>query len=338
MTVTARELTRAALEFQSLPKAPYSVGFTADMQERFTADARGADLFARMDNVLVGHSPLKMDADMTDEQTKIFTDEFGVTWDRSIDSDIGVPAPVLDPDTVDDYTFPDPHAAWRYEPIAAALQARPDHYHVMTIGFSLFERAWSLRGMENLLMDFAERPEFVETLLDRICDFNVAVVETGLKRCPDLDAVYFGDDFGSQLGLMMGPRIWREMLKPRLARQYAAVAARGKKVFIHSCGHVQEIFDDLVEIGVNVFNPFQPEVMDVHALLDQYHGRLAFHGGISTQRLLPFGTVDEVRQEVAALIEKAKRGGYIVAPAHAMPRDCKVENVIAMLEMLIDQP
>ena len=102
----------------------------------------------------------------------------------------------------------------------------------------------------------------------------------------DIDAVYFGDDWGQQRGLQMGPKLWREFIYPVLKRMYAAVHAGGKYVFIHSCGDVDELFDDLIAIGVNCFNPFQPEVMDVAALLPQYRGRLAFHGGLSTQRTL----------------------------------------------------
>ena len=108
----------------------------------------------------------------------------------------------------------------------------------------------------------------------------------------DIDAVYFGDDWGQQHGLQMGPRLWREFILPQLERMYAVVREAGKFVMIHSCGDVDELFDDLVAIGLNCFNPFQPEVMDVYSLLPRYRGRLAFHGGLSTQRTLPFGTVD----------------------------------------------
>ncbi|HOX08660.1 MAG TPA: uroporphyrinogen decarboxylase family protein, partial [Planctomycetota bacterium] len=130
----------------------------------------------------------------------------------------------------------------------------------------------------------------------------------------------------------------RELLKPRLARQYAAVRERGKKVFIHSCGKVDEIFDDLVEIGLDCFNPFQPEVIDVFATKERYRGRLAFYGGISTQQLLPYGSPNEVREKVAELIERlGKSGGYIASPAHAIPGDAPAENIHAMIEVLKGQ-
>ena len=126
--------------------------------------------------------------------------------------------------------------------------------------------------MQNLLMDFYDHPEFVHELLNAIADYNIAQLNEALKY--DIDAVYFGDDWGQQHGLQMGPKLWHEFIYPVLKRMYAAVHAGNKYVFIHSCGDVDELFDDLIGIGLNCFNPFQPEVMDVAALHQKYRGRL----------------------------------------------------------------
>jgi len=123
-----------------------------------------------------------------------------------------------------------------------------------------------------------------------------------------------------------------------LHRMYAAVRDAGKYVFIHSCGDVDELFDDLIAIGLNCFNPFQPEVMDVFALLKQYRGRLAFHGGMSTQRTLPYGSVDDVRRETQRLLDAGRDGGYVFAPAHAVEGDVALENMLTFIEMLQTQP
>ncbi len=150
--------------------------------------------------------------------------------------------------------------------------------------------------------------------------------------------MYFGDDWGQQSGLQMGGRLWRTFLRPHLERMYGAVRRAGKFVMIHSCGDVDELFDDLIEMGVNCFNPFQPEVMDVGALLPRYRGRLAFHGGMSTQRTLPFGTPDEVRAETRRLLELGSAGGYLFAPAHDVEGDVPLENLLAMIEVVQAQP
>jgi uroporphyrinogen decarboxylase len=206
---------------------------------------------------------------------------------------------------------------------------------VFQIGFSLYERAWTLRGIENLMMDFLEHPDFVHDLFGAIADYNIAQIEKALTY--DIDAVYFGDDWGQQRGLQMGYRIWREFIYPVLERMYGVVRTAGKFVMIHSCGDVDELFDDLIAAGVNCFNPFQPEVMDVYSLLPRYRGRLAFHGGLSTQRTLPRGTVEDVRAETRLLLEVGRDGGYIFAPAHDVEGDVPLENMLAMIECVQQQ-
>ena len=119
---------------------------------------------------------------------------------------------------------------------------------------------------------------------------------------------------------------------------YGAVRAAGKFVMIHSCGDVDELFDDLLAIGLNCFNPFQPEVMDVYSLLPRYRGRLAFHGGLSTQRTLPFATVEGVRAESRRLLDLGGDGGYIFAPAHDVEGDVPLENMLAAIETAQRQP
>jgi uroporphyrinogen decarboxylase len=186
------------------------------------------------------------------------------------------------------------------------------------------------------MMDFYDHPDFVRRLLRRIADYNLAQVEEAMKY--EIDAVYFGDDWGSQRGLQMSPKIWRSFLYPEIERTYARVRDAGKYVMIHSCGDVDELFDDLIAAGLNCFNPFQPEVMDVHALLDSYRGRLAFHGGLSTQRTLPYGSVDVVRDESRRLIEHGLAGGFIFSPAHSVEGDVPIENMLAFLDVLQSQP
>jgi len=189
-------------------------------------------------------------------------------------------------------------------------------FSLANLGFSLFERAWTLAGMENLLMAMVDDKPFAHRLLDRILEFNLRVIDNAC-RFP-LDAMMFGDDWGQQRGLIMGPALWREFIKPRIRQMYGAVKAHGKKVFIHSCGKVDSIFPDLIECGLDVFNPFQPEVIDVFEVKKQFGDSLSFFGGISTQRTLPFGTVDEVREEVQRLVE-------IVGDARGIPRTAAAE-------------
>ncbi len=137
----------------------------------------------------------------------------------------------------------------------------------------------------------------------------------------------------------LGPRLWRRFLKPCLARMFGRVKAAGKFVHIHSDGDVTAIFDDLIEIGLDVYNPFQPEIMDVYELKRRYRGRLAFHGGVGIQGLLPHGTPQQVKAEVRRLVrEVGAGGGYILGPSHAIMADTPVENLVALIEAMREQP
>jgi uroporphyrinogen decarboxylase len=179
-------------------------------------------------------------------------------------------------------------------------------------------------------MDFIENPGFMHELLNAIADYNIAQVRKALEY--DIDAVYFGDDWGQQHGLLMGYDLWKEFIFPVIKRMYGVVRDAGKVVFIHSCGDVDELFDDLVSIGLGVFNPFQPEVMNVETLLRQYHGRLSFWGGVSTQRTMPYGSPEQVRAEVRQMINLGQAGGYILSPAHAVEGDVPLENLLALIQ------
>lgn len=323
------------LEGRRPPYVPWSLGFTQEAREKLQRHYGVDDL----DDPLGNHL-LKLGSDIgffDDAGRGRVRDVFGVVWDRSVDKDIGnVEGTVLPRPTLEGYRFPDPLDPRFFESIPAKIARHPDRFRVFQIGFSLYERAWTLRGMENLMVDFHEHPEFVRELLDRIADYNIAQVREALRY--DIDAVYFGDDWGQQRGLQMGPRLWRRFLYPVLCRMYGEVRRAGKFVMIHSCGDVDELFDDLIAAGLNCFNPFQPEVMDVFALLPRYRGRLAFHGGLSTQKTLPFGTVDDVRRETLGLLELGREGGYIFSPAHDVEGDVPLANMLAFIELLQAQP
>lgn len=333
--LSKREIIRMVIEAGVPPYVPWSCGFTKEARGKLARHFNSTDMETTLQNHL-----LKLGSDtgfFNDLGNNHVQDVFGVIWDRSIDKDIGnVEGCVLDRPTLEHYTFPDPLDQRFFEQIPERIAKHGDRFRVFQIGFSLYERAWTLRGLQNLLMDFYDHPGFVRDLLNAIADYNIAQVQQALKF--DIDAVYFGDDWGQQRGLQMGPKLWREFLYPVLGRMYAAVQAGGKYVFIHSCGDVDELFDDLITIGLNCFNPFQPEVMDVSALLARYRGRLCFHGGLSTQRTLPFGTVAQVRQETYRLLEMGRTGGYIFAPAHDVEGDVPLENMLAFIEVLHSQP
>ena len=333
--MTKREVVRTILEHKRPPYVPWSFSFTQEARAKLLEHYATNDLERVLDNhlVMLGSGTGYIE----DIGNGHFRDIFGAIWDRRVDKDIGVVANrVLPEPTLNDYTLPDPLNPRFFQDAALHIKQRGDCFRVFSIGFSLYERAWTLRGMENLMMDFYDNPQFVHTLFNTIADYNIAQAREALKY--DIDAVYFGDDWGEQRGLQMGPQLWHEFIYPVLERMYGVVKEAGKFVVIHSCGSVSELFDDLIGIGLDLFNPFQPEVMDVEALLKQYRGRLSFFGGLSTQRTLPYGSAEDVRRETNRLIQLGQAGNYILSPAHSVEGDVPLENMLAFIEVARSQP
>ncbi len=328
--MTKRDVIMDVLEGRQPPYVPWEFSFTHEAAQKLIAHYQTDNLAAAVGNHYAGFgSGVGFFEDLGSDHLR---DYFGVVWDRSVDKDIGVvvDAPLKEA-SLQGYTFPDPLGKLFFKDMHTRIEQNRDKFRIFYIGFSLWERAWTLRGgIDKLMMDLYDNPDFVHGLLTTITDYNIAQAREAMRY--DIDAVYFGDDWGMQKGLQMGPRLWMEFLYPQLRRMYGAVKEQGKYVFIHSCGDVDELFDRLIDIGLDCFNPLQPEVMDVDALIHQYRGKLAFHGGLSTQQTLPYGTVEEVRTETRHLIELGREGGYILSPAHAVEGDVPLENMLAFIE------
>jgi uroporphyrinogen decarboxylase len=329
--MTKRQVVRSVLEGDRPLYVPWNIGLTQEANEKLQGYYGTTDLEPVLENhfLELGNAIGFFD-ELGDDR---YQDVFGVVWDRTIDKDIGnVEGCVLPEPTLRGYVWPDPLDERFFADIPERIAQQGDRFRIFQIGFSLYERAWTMRGMTNLMMDFYDHPDFVRNLLNAIADYNLAQVERALEF--DIDAIYFGDDWGMQRGLQMGPSLWHEFLYPVLARMYGAVRDADKYVMIHSCGDVDELFDDLVDIGLNCFNPFQPEVMDVAQLMHQYRGRLAFYGGLSTQRTLPYGRRKDVVRETRRLLDLGRKGGYIFGPAHAVEGDVPVENIVAFIDVV----
>ena len=200
---------------------------------------------------------------------------------------------------------------------------------------TIFEDAWYLRGMDNVFCDWAEENPVSDWLLDYFTERSIHNSRAFARA--GFDVIKLGDDVGMQNRMLLSLETWRRHLKPRLRRVIDAIreGSGNRKVWVqyHSDGDVTPLVDDLVEIGVDILNPVQPECMNLEAVADQYQARLAFSGMIGTQTTMPFGTPGDVRAAVARCRSLHENGArLIVAPTHVLEPDVPWENITAFVE------
>lgn len=196
---------------------------------------------------------------------------------------------------------------------------------------TVWEASWYLRSMEELMMDMMTGDEKATLLLDRITDYGCskarAYVECGV------DILSLGDDIGTQNSIMMDVGMWEEWLKPRLMKVIQAARAVNPDVliFYHSCGYVIPFLEGLIEAGVDILNPIQPECMIFDEVHDIVGDRLSFWGTIGTQQVLPFGTTEDVRKTVFSRLKKCgSKGGIVIGPTHLVEPEVPWENLMAL--------
>jgi len=331
-TPTERERVRRALLHEPVDRLPTQINYTRAMGEKL-ADHFGVavtELPLRLGNHVI-RVDFSHPVRLSDDGRTAF-DWWGVGFDTHEEGYYASFSPLAVSHDLDAFPWPDPHEPHLLDEAAETIAADAGrHLVTCNLGFCLFERAWVLRGLETFLMDMVLDPTFAGELLDRITEIQLVLI----GRFIDLgvDAGYFGDDYGSQASLSFSPKIWRSLIKPRLARMFEPFRARGLPIIMHSDGNIAAILEDLVEIGLTTLNPVQPEVLD-HAWLRRTFGdRLSYYGGVSTQTVLPHGSREEVRAAVLACANTlAPDGtGLLIAPSHRMMTDIPMENVDALL-------
>lgn len=233
-----------------------------------------------------------------------------------------------------EYPWPDLDQPYRWQGVrerVAALHAQG--LAVAGYAGSVFERSWYLRGMEDLMMGMLAAPAVAHWFFERTSAFQRFAAEQFAQA--GVDIVITGDDVAGQQGMLMKLETWREFLKPRLAATVRAVKQVRPETFVfyHSDGNVEAVIPELIEIGVDILNPVQPECMDPAAIKRKFGDRLSFWGTVSVQQTMPFGTPDQVRAEVGSRIrDVARGGGLILAPAHVLGPETPWENIVAFFD------
>jgi len=240
-------------------------------------------------------------------------------------------ADVHSPQQVQDFPFPDPLAEGRFDDAKTYIEKyKNDYFIIGDVELTMFEMAWHMVGLEKFMVDLATGEAYIGALLDKCKGFSMGVgkklVELGV------DGIWTGDDFGAQNGMMISPKMWRNVFKPRFAEVFSELKSVNPDVMLmyHCDGAIAPILGDLIEIGLEVFNPVQPNVPghEPEALKNKFGNQLSFWGAIDQQYLLPRGTAAEIEQDVAEKIRVlGAGGGYLCSPAHILQADTPLENI-----------
>jgi len=240
-----------------------------------------------------------------------------------------------EPAQVEGFRFPDPLAEGRFDDAEKYIRMYKGQYFIVgDMELTMYDMMQQLVGTEKLLVDIAEGAAYVEVLMDKCKDFALAIGKKLVSM--GVDGIWAGDDFGAQNGMLISPRMWRRYFKERYRQVYSELRAVNPEVVImqHCDGAVAPILGDWIEVGLEVFNPVQPNVPghDPIDLKTKFGDRLSFWGAIDQQKLLPFGTPDEIEADVRSKIEiLGQGGGYMVSPAHIIQSDTPMENVEAFI-------
>lgn len=250
---------------------------------------------------------------------KNFMDEWGCQWDKDAKAGSGdmgmvVGHPLSDWSKFDEIVFPDPYAEGRFDGLEEALSQAQDKYIQLNSPQCLFERMHFMRGFENLLMDIYTEPEKVEALADKIIDYQIGIVKEahrlskGKINCFDTT-----DDWGTQSSLLISPALWRQIFKPRYKRLMDVIKSCGMHIRFHTDGKVNDIMEDFIELGFDIVNIHQPQLLGIKEIGEKFAGRICFEAAVDIQATLPTGDKKAIEDEVKNLMKywATPKGGLI---------------------------
>ena len=326
------EWIRQTIAHRETASVPYNFMFSPPA-ERLAKEQYGDDLEKSLSLPIrmTGPNSVKPLYADPDEFGATVTDEFGVTWSTNR-IDRGSPiGPCLVEPSLAGYAFPDPTQGVRFRGLAEWCRVQRGHYRIIWVG-DLWERATFMRGLQPILLDVVLNPKFVRALLEGISDHILETIGVLIGTC-EFEGIAISDDYGTQKGLIMSPEDWRTLVKPCLSRIYESAKVHGLTVFHHSCGNLLPIIGDMIDIGLDILHPIQPEAMDSLWLKREFGEHVTLCGGIPTQTLLISATPTQVRAEVRRLKQfMGKGGGYILEPGITLQADVPKDNLIAMID------
>ncbi len=333
--MNSKQRVQTALSHRQPDKTPFLAYLTDEIQAQLTAryGLAGQDLFVHL-----GHDVLVSTAGIWRRQwvdKDQLVDTWGIRW-HNVDYGPGkyleiLESPLAHTEDVNAYTFPDPIADVAYSDIDRILNLYGQtHWIVGGAVGTMFETAWMLRGLEQFMMDLVINPAFAEELVERSMRYHLEIAKILVGK--GVDMIWTGDDFGQQHSMMLSPTLWRRVFKPRYREFYAELKRLNPDILIayHSDGYIEPIIPDFIEIGLDVLQAVQPQSMNPAKLKAQFGDRLSFWGTMDVQHTFPYGSPEDVAEEVRQRVELVgKDGGLILAPSHNIQPDVPMENLQA---------
>jgi len=338
--ITGRENYRRAIEFRGPDYLPLSFGcmFGWLYEKNEAKVAKIQEIAKRFRNDIVGAGCwFGGTQPVAENSVRRWKDEWGTGWE---DDGHGAKTEIYPMEEgyhlLEGRAFPDAEAPGRWDWPKKVAADRGDRYFQGSVWFTLFERLWMLRGFNNMLMDPYVDPANFFRLRDKVLEVNLSMIDKWIEL--GADGVYFSDDWGCQRGLLMNPDDWRKFYKPAYAAMFDRARRGGLHVWMHLCGDVSAIVEDLIDIGLSVLNPVQPQAMDVRQLSRDFGGKVCFWGGVDVQGTLVRGTAGEIRKEIDDLVQLFGRfnGGYIGGTSHSIMPETPLDNIITMYETFLD--
>ncbi|MCE5325103.1 MAG: hypothetical protein LLG01_01685 [Planctomycetaceae bacterium] len=331
--MTPRQIILDQIAHRETDPVPCTLAFEGGVAERVDAHYGNADWRKRIIPYIAPCGGIAWPPNQRIDEAH-HRDAFGTLWRTDKEAPVVI-EPGLKKPSFDGYDFPKAQAFLNPQArqgVIDAVAANRDSFTYIHL-FTCMWDAWYLRGFEETLMDCVAEEDFYAELLDRMCELTIEFINAceGIEA----DAIFMGDDWGIQRGILMGADRWRRFYKPRYARIFDAIHAQGKKAVVHCCGSTADIMGDICEIGLDVLESVQPEAagMDPYALKKAWGDRITFWGCLGSQSTIPFATPDELVAEIRRLrIEMSKGGGFILAPAKPLRPETPTENLIALVE------
>lgn len=231
-------------------------------------------------------------------------------------------------------TIPDPQRAERFAACREDLATADERYRLGVFWLAFFERLHMIRGMDRLFLDFYEYPDRVSVLMDAVQQYLLTTIEQFGRL--GMDGILLGEDWGMQDRLMISPAMWREWFKPHYKTIFDAIHSLGMDVWMHSCGRVDDIIADLIEVGLDVLHPLQYGCVDWETISHRFRGSVCFCGSVDVTHILVNGSGRDIVDHVQQIVDLfgSSNGGLILAPANTIMPETPLENIKTLLETI----